>query len=60
LYIDGFFSEDFDHGFNHLIYHDTPVYNYEFKFDEKINLCKKKSLWFKIKLKLKLKQLKGR
>lgn len=37
-----FFTNDFDRSFKHLLEKDvTPVYNYEFKFDGELNMCKK-------------------
>lgn len=41
MFSDVFFTKDFHCGFNHLVEKGvTPVYNYEFKFDGKINICK--------------------
>lgn len=41
MFSDLFFTKDFHRGFNHLIENDiTPVYNYEFKYDGKLNICK--------------------
>ncbi|XP_050441252.1 juvenile hormone esterase-like [Adelges cooleyi] len=42
LFSDVFFTKDFHKAFNYLLVKgNTPVYNYEFKFDGEINVCKR-------------------
>lgn len=39
---DIFFAKDFYRGFDELLKKNvTPVYNYEFKYDGELNVCKK-------------------
>ncbi|VVC39815.1 Carboxylesterase type B, conserved site,Carboxylesterase, type B,Carboxylesterase type B [Cinara cedri] len=41
LFSDVFFTKEFPHSFNYLLKKGvTPVYNYEFKFDGELNMCK--------------------
>lgn len=42
MFGDVFFTKDFYRVFNNFVIKDeTPVYNYEFKFDGELNACKK-------------------
>lgn len=37
-----YFTKDFNRGFEHFLEKGiTPIYNYEFKFDGELNMCKK-------------------